>query len=242
MRLNKYIAAATGMSRRAADTAIAEGRVAVNGITPSPGQQISDTDNVTLDSRAIPPAVKSITIMLNKPVGFVVSRDGQGSRTVYELLPPEYQQLKTVGRLDKNSSGLLLLTNDGQLAHELTHPSFVKTKVYEVALDKPLAPLHRQMISDHGIQLEDGPSKLELGRLQDGDDQKWIVRMHEGRNRQIRRTFAALGYDIRKLHRTHFGNYSLEDLHLGKYRVISSEEYASSGLPYPGTERSAAEE
>lgn len=161
-----------------------------------------------------------MTIMLNKPSGYVSSREGQGSRTVYDLLPAELHTLKTVGRLDKDSSGLLLLTSDGTLAHELTHPSFQKVKAYEVTLDKPLQPLHRQMISDHGITLEDGVSKLELERLHDGDECKWIVRMHEGRNRQIRRTFESLGYNLPRLHRTHFGKYMLGGLKLGSYTQI----------------------
>jgi 23S rRNA pseudouridine2605 synthase len=210
MRINKYVALATGMSRRAADTAISEGRVLVNNKRPSSGYSVAHNDQVTLDSRTITTDVNIMTIMLNKPVGFVCSRDGQGSKTIYELLPAELHHLKPIGRLDKDSSGLLLLTNDGQLAHELTHPSREKQKVYEITLDKPLQPLHRQMISDHGVQLEDGPSKFELTRQQDGDDTKWIVTMHEGRNRQIRRTFAALGYAVVRLHRTAFGTYALE--------------------------------
>jgi 23S rRNA pseudouridine2605 synthase len=222
MRINKFVALATGMSRRAADAAIATGRVVINGKEPSAGQDVTDADVVRLDNRVITTAVKTITVMLNKPVGYVCSRNGQGSKTVYDLLPPEYQQLKTVGRLDKDSSGLLLLTNDGQLAQELTHPSQQKRKVYEVTLDKPLQPLHRQMISDHGVSLEDGPSKLGLERQHDGDDTKWIVTMHEGRNRQIRRTFAALGYDVIQLHRTQFGNYQLGRLQKGKLKALSS--------------------
>lgn len=217
MRLNKYIALSTGLSRRAADAAIAQNRVCVNGRLPSPGQQVGGTDEVTLDDAAITPDVNTITVMLNKPVGYVCSREGQGSRTVYELLPPELHALKTVGRLDKDSSGLLLLTNDGQLAQELTHPSYQKTKIYEIELDKPLQPLHRQMISDRGISLEDGPSKLQLERIREGDDKGWQVTMHEGRNRQIRRTFESLGYMVAKLHRTRFGTYSLGDLQIGKY-------------------------
>jgi 23S rRNA pseudouridine2605 synthase len=219
MRLNKYIAQATGLSRRAADAAIAQNRVEVNGRLPSPGQQISATDEVTLDSAAIRPPDDTITVMLNKPTGYVCSREGQGSSTVYDLLPPELHILKTVGRLDKYSSGLLLLTTDGQLAQRLTHPSFQKTKIYEVTLDKPLQPLHRQMISDHGISLEDGPSKLQLERLQDGDDTKWQVQMHEGRNRQIRRTFESLGYTVTKLYRTQFGDYNLGTLQIGKFKT-----------------------
>jgi len=208
MRINQFVANASGLSRRASDKAIASGRVSVNGQPASIGQQVSAGDTIKLDSKMLTPAEK-VLIMLNKPVGYVCSRNGQGSQTIYDLLPPEYQQLKPIGRLDKNSSGLLLLTNDGQLAQELTHPSHQKTKIYQVTLDKPLQPLHRQMISDHGIQLEDGPSKLQLARQQDGDDTRWIVSMREGRNRQIRRTFAALGYEVIKLHRTSFGNYGL---------------------------------
>lgn len=220
MRLNKYIAAATGISRRAADTAITEGRVTINGSQPPLGQQVSDSDVVTLDGRPITPAVNTITIMLNKPAGYVCSRVGQGNRTVYNLLPLELHQLKPVGRLDKNSSGLLLMTSDGQLAHELTHPSFQKTKVYEVTLDEALQPLHRQMISDHSVMLEDGPSKFQLERIHEGDDRSWRISMHEGRNRQIRRTFAALGYNVSGLHRTTFGLYTLDELAPGTYRQL----------------------
>jgi 23S rRNA pseudouridine2605 synthase len=115
---------------------------------------------------------------------------------------------------------LLLLTNDGQLAYELTHPKFIKQKVYEVTLNQPLQPLHRQMISDHGIQLDDGPSRLQLERLQENDDHAWRVTMHEGRNRQIRRTFAALGYTVTKLHRTQFGPYQLDGVKQGAYQEV----------------------
>lgn len=221
MRINKYVALATGMSRRAADAAIAESRVLVNGQLPSSGLDVSDSDVVTLDSTAITASVQLQTIVFNKPVGYVCSRDGQGSKTIYDLLPPELHHLKPVGRLDKNSSGLLLLTNDGQLAHTLTHPSSQKQKIYEVLLDHPLQPLHRQMISDRGVLLEDGPSKFELTRLQDGVETGWQITMHEGRNRQIRRTFAALGYEVRKLHRTQFGPFSLDALKPSEFELAS---------------------
>lgn len=219
MRINKYIALSTGVSRRAADDIIARGRVLVNGNSPQPGHDVSDTDVVTLSGRVITPAAKT-TIMLNKPAGYVVSRDGQGSKTIYQLLPDELHHLKPVGRLDKDSSGLLLLTNDGDLANDLTHPSKEKIKVYEVTLLKPLQPLHHQMITDHGVMLDDGPSKLQLQRLKEGDNRDWIVKMHEGRNRQIRRTFSALGYEVAKLHRTNFGNYSIEDLQPARFKQI----------------------
>ncbi len=220
MRLNKYLATATGLSRRAADDAVAHNRVLVNGQLPSPGQQVDESDMVLLDGQTVEVAKQTITLILHKPVGYVTSREGQGSRTIYDLLPAELHALKPVGRLDKDSSGLLLLTTDGDLAHQLTHPSFQKTKVYEITLDVPLQPLHRQMISDYGVQLEDGPSKLQLERVSENDDITWRVMMHEGRNRQIRRTFEILGYRVMKLHRIQFGDYRLGRLEAGQHQEL----------------------
>lgn len=162
---------------------------------------------------------------MNKPVGYVCSRKRQGENpTIYELLPEKYQKLKTVGRLDKDSSGLILLTNDGDFAFKMTHPSFRKTKVYHVELNRDLEPLHQQMISEYGIKLEDGVSKLGLTRLDDENSmsrKKFEVTMSEGRNRQIRRTFAALGYRVVKLHRIEFGNYALGSLKPGEIEEIA---------------------
>jgi 23S rRNA pseudouridine2605 synthase len=217
MRINRFVASATGLSRRVADLAIQQGHVLVNSQKPTPGHDVTDTDIVTYRGTRLYLAVPK-TILLNKPAGYVVSRDGQGSKTIYDLLPPDLHTLKPIGRLDKDSSGLLLMTTDGQLSQELTHPKYQKTKVYEVTLDKPLQPLHRQMIGEIGIQLDDGLSRLGLDRLKEGSDTAWRITMREGRNRQIRRTFAALGYNITKLHRTNFGNYALTDLESGAYR------------------------
>jgi len=207
------------MSRRAADSVIAVGRVLVNGKAPQTGQDIGESDIVTLDGERLRSNATQ-TIMFNKPAGYVTSRDGQGARTIYELLPAAVHHLKPVGRLDKNSSGLLLLTNDGNLAQTLTHPSHQKVKIYEVQLDKPLQPLHRQMIAEIGVTLEDGPSKFMLERVREGDDRDWRVTMHEGRNRQIRRTFEALDYGVKRLHRTHFGGYQLTNLKPGDYKKV----------------------
>lgn len=218
MRINKFLAQATGISRRAADAAIEAGEVHVNGVLPQVGQDISPTDTVTWKGRSVQTQAY-VTIMFNKPAGLVCSRNGQGSDTIYNLLPPIYHALKPVGRLDKYSSGLLLLTNDGNLADQLTHPRYAKIKVYHIRLNRPLEPLHQQMINDIGIQLQDGPSKLQLEKLSD-DRINWTVRMQEGRNRQIRRTFEALGYTVKTLHRTHFGTYELGNLESGKYSEI----------------------
>lgn len=218
MRINRFVALCSSLSRRNADQAVLDGRVTINGAAALLTSDVSPTDTVYLDHTLLTPPKVTQTILLNKPAGYVVSHNGQGSKTIYELLPAELAHLNPIGRLDKDSSGLLLLTNDGTLAHELTHPSFQKDKVYEIELDVPLQPLHRQMISDIGIRLEDGLSNLQLERLHEGNDHVWRVIMHEGRNRQIRRTFAALGYTVTALHRVRFGSYSLpSDLNPGKF-------------------------
>lgn len=222
MRLNKFIAHATGMARREADEAILNGRISVNGKVANIGQDVDgQSDIIKLDDKQITLPATTTVIMLNKPIGYVCSRNAQAkdAKTVYELLPSGLRQLKTIGRLDKDSSGLILLTDDGDMAHELTHPSFTKTKEYVIELDRPLAPLHQQMIADFGINLTDGPSKLLLERLND-ERTKFRVIMHEGRNRQIRRTFAALGYQVVSLHRISFGSYQLGDLPSGKYKRV----------------------
>jgi 23S rRNA pseudouridine2605 synthase len=152
----------------------------------------------------------------------VCSRRSQGdNKTIYELLPAEYHKLKTVGRLDKDSSGLILLTNDGDFALRMTHPRYSKIKVYNVRLSRDLEPLHQQMISDFGVTLEDGQSQLSLSRMYDESRKEWVVTMSEGRNRQIRRTFEALGYSVKKLHRIQFGNYSLGDMKRGEYKPVN---------------------
>ena len=221
IRLNKFLAAKVGLSRREADNLIVDGKVLVNQQPAVLGARISETDEIICDGKNISTKKPEyIYLMLNKPVGYVSSRKAQGEvPTLYELLPEKYQKLKTVGRLDKNSSGLILLTNDGDFAFKHTHPKFYKLKTYLVELDQTLAPLHQQEISDFGIHLEDGLSKLFLTKL-DEDRLKWQVEMSEGRNRQIRRTFAALGYKVVKLHRIEFGHYQLGDLKTGEFKLV----------------------
>lgn len=219
LRLNKYLALQLGISRRQADNLISTGTVTIDGETASLGAQISPNAVVEVSGKNVSAnATAKIYIALNKPTGYVCSRRQQGNTpTIYSLLPPSLHHLKPVGRLDKDSSGLILLTNDGDFAHRMTHPSFHKTKIYKAHLDQPLEPLHQQMISDFGVNLEDGRSQLTLERL--GDSRRdWQITMSEGRNRQIRRTFAALGYTVTKLHRTDFGNYTLGNIKRGEFQ------------------------
>jgi len=275
IRLNKFLAERLGASRREADDLIVAGKVTVDGQTAVLGTKIDDKSKVFYNKKLIPFETKYVYLAFNKPVGYVCSRRAQGpAPTLYNLLPTKYQKLKTVGRLDKDSSGLILLTNDGDFAFQMTHPKFRKTKVYEVELNKPLKPLHQQMISDYGVLLDDGPSKFTVIKKEDkmGDSRafattgvsdeaspvtteqlrerkasslafpsqaarplktgaseeareapilpSYIAILTEGRNRQIRRTFAALGYRVVKLHRTHFGKYELGHLKSGKYDII----------------------
>ncbi len=246
LRLNKFLAERLGVSRREADELIATGKVIVNNKMAVLGDRVDEKDKVCYNNKTISFETNFLYLALNKPVGYVCSRHAQGDTpTVYELLPKKYYKLKTVGRLDKDSSGLILLTNDGDFAFQMTHPKFRKNKVYEVELDHPLAPLHQQMISDYGVMLDDGPSQFKVIILADNKSKKslqgvsenksfetgensasfvekkrYLVILSEGRNRQIRRTFAALGYKVTKLHRTGFGKYELGELKSGTYAII----------------------
>lgn len=220
-RLNKYLALVLGISRREADDLIADGKVLINNKPVILGAGVSDDDTISVSGKLIQSKPAHRYIAFHKPAGYVCSRKAQGDNpTIYSILPANMAALKPVGRLDKDSSGILLLTNDGDFAHQMTHPSFRKTKIYQVELSAPLEPLHQQMISDYGVEIGDGTSKLGLER---NDDSRtvWTVTMAEGRNRQIRRTFAALGYDVTQLHRTTFGPYTLGELAPGKTSEFS---------------------
>jgi len=247
IRLNKFLAERLGLSRREADDAIASGRVTIDGKKAELGSRldlsIDKKPKVCYNNSIVPFKTDFLYLAFNKPVGYVCSRRAQGSApTLYEILPKEYQKLKTVGRLDKDSSGLILLTNDGDFAFKMTHPKFQKEKTYEVSLDRSLEPLHQQMISDYGVMLDDGPSRFTvikdsqeipsedriLGRaalsVSEEGISDYLVILREGRNRQIRRTFAALGYRVTRLHRTTFGPFSLSGLESGKYVEIPSSQ------------------
>lgn len=216
MRINQYLARHTELSRRSADTAIQEGRVEINHVIAKPGDIVIESDTVTLDGVKITEIDEITTIIFHKPAGYVVSKNGQGNRTIYDILPEKFHNLNPVGRLDKDSSGLLLLTNHGNLANQLTHPKYQKEKTYLVELNKPLASEDKNKIAA-GVHIGDErPSRLEFKVLDKhtvkDKANRYCVTLSEGRNRQIRRTFAALGYEVVGLHRVSFGSYELGSL------------------------------
>lgn len=220
-RLNKFLALQLGISRREADTLIESGHVTIGETVATLGARIPYGAEIQLDGKALARDMDFTHLALNKPIGYVCSRRAQDDNpTIYELIPKEYHHLKPVGRLDKDSSGLILLSNDGDFTFRMTHPKFEKTKVYEAELDHDLAPLHHQMISDIGVNLTDGKSQFVLERIEEGNSKKWRITMREGRNRQIRRTFGALGYSVVALNRSTFGQYVLGDLREGKFNVV----------------------
>lgn len=219
MRLNKFLARNTSLSRRKADEAIAEGRVEVDDGNSDLSLPINDSSKVKLDGQLVVNNMEDIIVLLvNKPEGYISSRDGQGSKTVYDLIPEEYKKLNIAGRLDKDSSGLMLLTNDGELLNELTHPSNNKVKIYEVTLDKPITPSHLQKILT-GVNIGDKrPSKMQIQNMTTGN--KYSVSLTEGRNRQIRRTFSSLGYKVVALHRTKISSFNISYLKDNRYIIV----------------------
>lgn len=216
MRINQYIASATAISRRMADKLISDGKVSVNNNVAQIGQTINSSDKVKVDGREISLKPTTTTLILNKPTGFVVSRNGQGCQTIYDILPENYHHLKPVGRLDKDSCGLLLLTDDGELANQLTHPKFQKRKVYNIKLDKPLSRSDLEKINS-GLRVQNYISHLHLSSISP-DGLKWKVEMSEGKNRQIRNTLATAGYRVIRLERVAFGDFLLGDLKPGQHR------------------------
>ena len=216
VRLNALLARRVGISRREADRQIEAGAVTVNGHVARLGEQVKPGDGIFFNHQPVPDSPKTTTILFHKPVGYVSSRKQQGDDpTIFKLLPAKYHDLKPAGRLDKDSSGLMILSNDGQLIYRLTHPSFEKEKVYQISLIKELSP-HNKALIETGVQLDDGPSKLQL----DGEGKDWTVRMHEGRNRQIRRTFEAVDNKVVRLHRTQLGSHRLGRLAPGKFEQV----------------------
>ena len=226
LRLNKFLANAGVCSRREADEFIQAGLVTVNGqVVTELGTKILRTDEVKFHD-AVVSLEKKVYVLLNKPKDYVTtSDDPQQRKTVMDLVKdvcPE--RIYPVGRLDRNTTGVLLLTNDGDLASKLTHPKFLKKKVYHVYLDKNLTAHDMQQISE-GITLEDGEIKADAVAYADERDKSQVgIEIHSGKNRIVRRIFESLGYRVTKLDRVQFAGLTKKNLRRGDWRFLTEKE------------------
>lgn len=233
MRLNRFLAAAGLGSRRSCEALIASGAVMLNGrYVDKLATTVAEGDDVRVHGRVIKVA-RPVYLLLHKPRGFVVTRsDERGRRTIYDLLPPEFAPLFHVGRLDKDSEGLLLLTNDGDLGQKLTHPSHEIEKEYEVTLDKTFDPAHTAKML-HGIFIEGGRARFERLRILGPGRVKVVLR--QGLKRQIRLMFYDLGYEVERLKRVRIGTIRDEGIPPGHFRHLTPREVQSLQGTKPGT-------
>jgi 23S rRNA pseudouridine2605 synthase len=227
VRLNKYIANAGVCSRREADRLIETGVISVNGkIVTELGFKVSPGDEINFGGQVLKKE-KSVYVLLNKPKDYITTLDDpEGRKTVLELIHnATKERVYPVGRLDRNTTGLLLLTNDGEMTKKLTHPRYGVKKIYQVTLNKSLLKGDMQKISD-GIELEDGPVKADdISYVGDGKDKTEIgIQLHSGRNRIVRRIFEHLGYDVVKLDRVYFAGLTKKDLPRGRWRLLTALE------------------
>ena len=223
MRLAKYLAHAGVASRRAAEQLVFAGRVTVGGeVIRDPARDVGESDAIAVDGRGVALERRHVVFALNKPAGYVsTAKDPQGRPTVVSLIESR-ERLYPVGRLDADTTGLLLLTNDGELAHRLTHPSFEVPRVYRAEVRNP--PLREPALRRlrEGVQLDDGMTapatvrRLTPNRLE--------LTIHEGRKRQVRRMCEAVGHRVVRLERVAFGPLRLGDLPLGRHRRLSAAE------------------
>jgi 23S rRNA pseudouridine2605 synthase len=224
MRLAKYLAHAGVASRRAAETLIAAGRVSVNGaLVTDPAHDVGEDARVALDGRPLDGAEPRVLYALHKPVGVVsTARDTHGRKTVLDLVPARGLRLYPVGRLDADSSGLILLTNDGELANRLTHPRFEVPKTYRAKLAGPPVTDRTLRALRAGVQLEDGITAPARARRV--SEHVIELTIHEGRNRQVRRMCKAVGHHVVELTRIGFGPLELGELKPGAHRRLSEGE------------------
>lgn len=225
IRLNKYIANSGICSRRDADQLISLGEVTVNGqIITELGYKVALSDQVTLNGRSISPE-KLVYVILNKPKDFITTTDDpQERKTVMSLVSNACKErIVPVGRLDRNTTGLLLFTNDGDLAEKLTHPRKKVKKVYQADLDKPITKDDFEKIAN-GLRLEDGPVKVDALALVSADKKSVGIEIHEGRNRIVRRIFESLGYDVIRLDRVMYAGLTKKDLPRGHWRYLTEKE------------------
>ncbi len=227
IRLQKFIADAGIASRRQAEELILQGRVTVNGNDAVLGQSIDpEVDRVMVDETGVRKMPPKLYLAMNKPKEVLcTAADAKGRRTVYDLLPELPSRVHSVGRLDFNSEGLLLFTNDGDLTRQLTHPSNGLERVYEVKIQGEVKDwVLGKLVS--GVQLEDGSARaLRVSRLRLARTNEWLsVTLAEGRYREVRRMFDTLGFNVLKLKRVKFGPIQLDDLNIGAVRTLTTEE------------------
>ncbi|MBC3539530.1 pseudouridine synthase [Rufibacter sediminis] len=225
LRLNRYIANAGICSRREADELIAAGEIKVNGqVVTEMGYKVAPTDTVQYGRKTLS-REKTVYVLLNKPKDFLTTTDDpEGRKTVMDLVKnASKERLFPVGRLDRNTTGLLLFTNDGELAQKLTHPSNKISKIYQVELDKPITQEHVKQIQE-GLMLEDGKAEVDEVALL-GESNKFLgIEIHIGRNRIVRRIFEHLGYDVVTLDRVQYAGLTKKDLPRGNWRFLSEKE------------------
>ncbi len=228
IRLNKFIARAGVCSRRKADALIEQGRVIVNGdVVTELGSRVRESDDVRVNGRSISPT-RHVYILLNKPRDTITTTDDPRDRdTVMDLIALEDEEkrgLFPVGRLDRETTGVLLVTNDGELAHRLMHPSYEIDKLYRVKTKEPVKPHELDQLRK-GVLLEDGEVAVDKAAYVAPPDQRDIgLSIHEGRNRQIRRMLAALGHDVVDLERVNYAGLTVEGVRRGRWRRLSDHE------------------
>jgi 23S rRNA pseudouridine2605 synthase len=226
MRLNRFIAHAGICSRREADTFIIAGSVEVNGkVVSEMGYKVLPGDSVKFDGRLLTPE-KMEYVLLNKPKNFLTTtEDDKGRKTVMDLIRnASKSRLLPVGRLDRNTTGLLLFTNDGEMAARLTHPRYAVRKIYHVVLDRALKVSDLQQI-EKGVDLDDGSISVDaISYIANATKREVGIEIHSGRNRIIRRIFEHLGYEVAKLDRVMFAGLTKKDLPRGQWRTLDSKE------------------
>lgn len=227
-RLQKIISQAGLASRRAAEAMILEGRVQVDGVTVRElgGKYDPAQVEIKVDGKAISAAEAHVYYLLNKPKGYVsTASDERGRRTVLDLLPEVKERIYPIGRLDMNTEGLLLLTNDGELMNGLLHPRYEVQKTYVARIAKGLAEEELRALQE-GVRLEDGMTAPARARVLDEEPGRTRVEItiHEGRNRQVRRMFQAVGHEVLALKRTAFAGLTLQGVRRGEHRALTDEE------------------
>jgi 23S rRNA pseudouridine2605 synthase len=227
MPLNKYIAHAGISGRREAAELVKSGHVTINGDTIlEPGYKVQYKDVVRLKGKTLQLQVTPVYILLNKPKDYIcTANDPEGRKTVLDIIKnATTQRMFPVGRLDRNTTGVLILTNDGDLAQKLTHPSYEIKKIYEVTLDKPVTKADLEAIAT-GIELEDGFIAADAVSYLSNTSKNVVgIEIHSGRNRIVRRIFEHLGYDVRQLDRVMFANLTKKNVDRGKWRFLAEKE------------------